>query len=170
MRGPVRFVPLGASENASRARWLAPLSVMIGSLVTILPFIAGFPWLPPFGLMMLLGWRLLRADTIKVWAAVPLGFFDDMFSGQPLGSAMLFWTLCVIAIDILDTRLVWRDYWQNWLIAAGSIAFCLIFGRLIATPIDAHVETTLAMQIFISAALFPLISHYCTWLDRDTRS
>ncbi|MDF7774036.1 rod shape-determining protein MreD [Sphingomonas sp. AOB5] len=169
MRQPVRFVPLGASEEASRARWLAPLSVMIGSLVTILPFIAGFAWLPPFGLLLLVGWRLHRADTLKVWAAVPLGLFDDMFSGQPLGSAMLLWTLCFIAIDILDTRLVWRDYWQDWLIASGSIAFCLIFGRLIATPLDAHVETTLVLQIFISAALFPLITRYCAWLDRDTR-
>ena len=50
---------------------------------------------------------------------LPLGLFDDLVSGQPLGSAMLLWTLCFLAIDVLEQRLVWRDFWQDWLIAVG---------------------------------------------------
>nr|WP_264944753.1 rod shape-determining protein MreD [Sphingomonas canadensis] len=162
-------MPLGGSERLPRARWLAPLSVVIGSLVTILPVIATFTFLPPFGLLMLLGWRMHRADAMKVWAPVPLGLLDDLVSGQPLGSAMLFWTLCFLAIDVLDTRLVWRDFWQDWAIAAGAIGFCLIAGRLVAAPLSAHVDTALLIQIVASAALFPLATRLCARLDSDVK-
>jgi rod shape-determining protein MreD len=160
---------MGHSEKPPRAVWLAPLSVMLGSLMTLLPVIASVPFLPPFGLMVLLGWRMVRGDSMRVWVPVLLGFFDDMVSGQPLGSAMLLWTICVLAIDVLDTRLVWRDFWQDWLIASGAIGFCLIAGRLVASPFGAHVDTALLLQVLTSAALFPLIYRLCAWLDSDVR-
>ena len=160
---------MGQSEKPPRAVWLAPLSVMLGSLMTLVPVVAVVPFLPPFGLMVLLGWRMLRGDSMRVWVPVLLGLFDDLVSGQPLGSAMLLWTLCVLAIDVLDTRLVWRDFWQDWLIASGAIGFCLIAGRLVASPFGAHVDTALLLQILASAALFPLIYRLCAWLDRDVR-
>jgi rod shape-determining protein MreD len=163
------FISMGQSEKPPRAVWLAPLSVMLGSLMTLLPVVAVVPFLPPFGLLVLLAWRLLRGDSMRVWAPVLLGFFDDMVSGQPLGSAMLLWTVCVLAIDVLDTRLVWRDFWQDWLIASGAIGFCLIAGRLVAAPFGAHVDTALLLQIITSAALFPLVYRLCAWFDRDVR-
>jgi rod shape-determining protein MreD len=166
---PVQFIPFGHSEKSPRAIWLAPLSVMLGSLVTLVPVIAVAPFLPPFGLMVLLGWRLLRGDSMRVWAPVFLGFFDDMVSGQPLGSAMVLWTACVLAIDVLDTRLVWRDFWQDWLIGSGAVGFCLIAGRFVASPFGAHVDTALLLQGAVSAALFPLIYRFCAWMDRDVR-
>jgi rod shape-determining protein MreD len=163
------FIPLGRREKMPRSIWLAPLSVVLGSMMTLLPVVATVPFLPPFGLMMLLGWRLVRGDSMKVWMPVPLGFFDDMLSGQPMGSAMLLWSAAVLMIDILDTRLVWRDFWQDWLIASGAITFVLIAGRLIASPFIAHVDTALLIQILVSAALFPVIARFCAWLDRDKK-
>lgn len=165
----IEFIPMGHSEKPPRAVWLAPLSVMLGSLMTLVPVIAVVPFLPPFGLMVLLGWRMVRGDSMRVWMPVLLGFFDDMVSGQPLGSAMLLWTVCVLAIDVLDTRLVWRDFWQDWLIASGAIGFCLIAGRLVASPFGSHVDTALLLQVLTSAALFPLIYRLCAWLDSDVR-
>ncbi|MBO9623313.1 MAG: rod shape-determining protein MreD [Sphingomonas sp.] len=165
----MEFIPLGQSERRPRAVWLAPLSVMLGSLMTLLPLIAVVPYLPPFGLMMLLGWRMTRGDSMRVWAPVPLGLFDDLVSGQPLGSAMVLWTVCVLMMDVLDTRLVWRDFWQDWLIASGGIGFCLIAGRLLAVPFGAHVDTALLLQAVISCALFPLVYRFCAWLDRDVK-
>ena len=83
---PARFAP-------SAPRWqrigLPIASVLLGSLVTIVPMIASHPVLPPFGLMMLLGWRLLRPELFKIWAAAPFGLFDDLVSGQPLGSVTM---------------------------------------------------------------------------------
>lgn len=141
-------------------------SVLLGSLVTIVPVIALNPLLPPFGLMVLLAWRLLRPELFPIWAAAPFGLFDDLVSGQPMGSAVLLWTAAFFAIELFDTRLVWRDFWQDWLIAALALAFCLIGGRLIASPIDAHVDTMLLVQILLSALLFPLIARLVAWLDR----
>jgi rod shape-determining protein MreD len=164
------FLPLRRFEAPARAAWLAPVTIMLGSLVTILPFVATVALMPPFGLLMLLGWRMRRPDALKPWAAVLLGMFDDLVSGQPLGSAMLLWTLCFIVIDVLDTRLVWRDFWQDWLLASGAIGFCLIAGRLAATQFGAHVDTVLLLQIIISAALYPLIARLCARLDREKRA
>lgn len=140
-------------------------SVMIASAFTLWPFIAGFPCLPPFGLLMLLGWRLTRPGSLRIWAPLLLGLFDDLVSGQPLGNAMLFWTLCFFTIDLIDQRVVYRDFWQDWLIAAGSIGFCLILGRLVAAPIGAHVDTVLLLQIVIAVLLFPFAARVCAMLD-----
>ncbi|WP_066664757.1 MULTISPECIES: rod shape-determining protein MreD [unclassified Sphingomonas] len=160
------FAGLGQSNVSQRARWLAPLSIILGSLITLIPFKATVPLLPPFGLMMLLAWRLHRPDLLKPWAPLLLGFVDDMVSGQPLGNAMFFWTVSFIAIDVLDTRIVWRDFLQDWLLAAGAIGFCLIGGRLVATPLNAHVDTVLLIQILISIALFPVLSRLVSRLDQ----
>lgn len=152
-----------------RSKRLAPVTVMLGSLVVLFPVVSTIPWMPPFGLMLLVGWRLLRPDVFKVWAPVPLGLFDDLLSGQPMGSAMLLWTACFLAIEVLDSRLVWRDFWQDWLLATGAVGFCLIAGRLIASPIGAHVDTVLLLQIALSVALYPLIARMCAALDQRGR-
>jgi rod shape-determining protein MreD len=162
-------IPMGQDEAPPRALWLAPLSVLLGSLVTLVPVIATVPFLPPFGLLMLLGWRLHRFDALRVWSPVALGLFDDIVSGQPLGFAMCFWTLCFLVIEVVDTRLLWRDFWQNWLIAAGALGGCLLVGRFVATPFSAHVDTVLLLQIATAILFFPVIAKLCGWLDQDYR-
>jgi rod shape-determining protein MreD len=164
-RGPFDPAPAGKLSRA-----LPALTVMSGSLVTIWPVIANIPVLPPIGLLMLLGWRLMRSDNFYIWAALPLGLFDDMLSGQPLGSSMLLWTLCFFAIDLIEQRLMFRDFWQDWLIASGAISFCLIVGRYFATPIAAHVDTLLLMQAIISIMSFPIVARLCAWLDGKRES
>ncbi|WP_315760150.1 rod shape-determining protein MreD [Sphingomonas sp. Y38-1Y] len=168
MNEPLRSA-FAEPEPPLRSRRLAPLTVMIGSLATLVPVVSTVPWLPPLGLILLAGWRLLRSDVLRVWAAAPLGLFDDLVSGQPLGSSMLLWGMSFIALDMLDMRLVWRDFWQDWLLASGTIAFCLIGGRLIAAPLGAHVDTALALQIALSAALYPVIARMCFALDAKGR-
>ncbi|MCH4892454.1 MULTISPECIES: rod shape-determining protein MreD [unclassified Sphingomonas] len=157
------------SDLPRRTGWRPPASIMAGSALTVLPVVASVPLLPPAGLLMLLGWRLTRADLLPRWAPPLLGLFDDLLSGQPPGSAMLLWALCVLGIDVLDTRLVWRDFWQNWLIAAAAIGFCLIAGRLLATDFTAHVDSWLLIQIVVSIACFPLAARLCAALDTPAR-
>jgi rod shape-determining protein MreD len=159
----------GPFDEPEASRWrraLPAVSVLLGSTLTIWPLIASFPYLPPCGLMMLLAWRLVRPGTFAIWAPLPLGLFDDMLSGQPLGSAIFLWSLCFVAIDLIDQRLPYRNYWQDWLIAAGALAFCLIAGRLAASPFGAHVDTVLLVQIMVSVMLFPIAGRLCAWLDR----
>ena len=155
------------AEAPRRAPWTLPaLSIMAGSALTLLPLVATLPILPPFGLMMLIGWRLARPDAVPVWSPLLLGGFDDLLSGQPFGSAMLLWTLAFLAIDLLDQRLSWRDFWQDWLLAAGAVGACLIGGRLIASPLGAHVDTVLLLQIIVTIMLYPVIARIVAWLDR----
>jgi rod shape-determining protein MreD len=154
------------------SRWdvvIAAMTVIAGSLVTLIPIVTTVPFLPPCGLLMLLAWRLRRPELFASWAAAPLGLFDDLVSGQPIGAAMAFWTLCVLAIDVLDTRLVWRDFWQDWLIASGAVGFCLIASRLVASPIAAQVDTVLLLQIAMSCALYPLAAFLCARIEQRRR-
>ncbi|MBX9797734.1 rod shape-determining protein MreD [Sphingomonas sp.] len=162
VRGPFDPEPTPLIETVQPA-----LSVMAGSLVTLLPVIAAFPFLPPFGLLMLVGWRLARVDALPIWAPLLLGLFDDLLSGQPLGSAMLLWTVSFLTIDLLDQRLMTRDFWQDWLLGAGAVGASLIAGRLFATPLGAHVDTLLLLQILVSIMLYPLVAQLVAWLDRE---
>ncbi|WP_326524613.1 rod shape-determining protein MreD [Sphingomonas sp.] len=155
---PSRF---GEPASPRRRTAIAAATVMAGSLLTAIPIVAPVPLLPPFGLLMLLAWRLRSPDALPVWAGVPLGLFDDLLSGQPLGSAMSLWTLALIAIDMLDSQLVWRNFWQDWMIAAAGVAAFLIGSRLAGTPLGAHVDTVLLLQIAVSAALYPLAALLC---------
>lgn len=162
--------PIIAADESMEAppvkRFIPAASVAAGSLVTIVPVIASFPLLPPFGLLMVLGWRLMRPAALPLWAPLPLGLFDDLVSGQPVGSAMLLWSLCAIGIDLVDQRMTERDFRLDWLLAAGAIGFCLMIGRMAATPISAHIDTVLLVQIFASIMLYPLIARLIAWLDR----
>ena len=154
------FLPVGP------ARAIPWITVMAGSLVTIVPIGATLPLMPPCGLLMLLAWRLLAPMALRRWAPAPLGLFDDLVSGQPLGSAMMLWTLVFFLIDLVDQRTLFRAFAQEWLIASGAIAFCLIGGRLVASPLGAHVDGVLMAQIVITILLFPCAARLVAWIDR----
>lgn len=150
-----------------RARWVPVLTVMIGSLATTLPFVADWPMLPPFGLLLLLAWRLLRPEMWPAWIALPLGLFDDLFSGQPLGSAMALWTMVFVAFDMMDNRAVWRDYWMDWLAAAAAILFCLVGGvAFVAFTTGGGHLLAIVPQAVITILLFPAVMRLCAALDR----
>lgn len=156
-----------APERPRASSWAIPTaSITAGSLIATLPVIATFPLLPPLGLLMMLAWRLMRPDTVRIWAPLLYGLFDDLVSGQPLGSAMLLWTVGVLVVDLLDQRLVSRDFWQDWVLAAGATGFALIGGRLIATRLEAHVDTLLLFQVIVSILLYPFVARFVAWLDR----
>ena len=158
--------PFEAPVPRSRARALPWLTVMGGSLATVFPVAASLPLLPPFGLLMLLAWRLLAPLALRRWAPALLGLFDDCLSGQPMGSAMLLWTLSFFLIDLFDQRTLFRAFAQDWLIAAVAIAFCLIGGRLVATPLGGHVDSVLVVQVVVSILIFPVAARVVAWVDR----
>lgn len=150
-----------------RARAVPIASTMIAAFISLLPLVAQAPILPPLSFLVLLAWRLLRPEFWRIWAPLPLGLWDDLFSGQPLGSAMLSWTLAFLIIEAIDKRLRWRDYWQDWLVAAGIISFVIVANFMIAVltggggPIRVVVP-----QIIASILLFPLVVRLCAALDR----
>jgi cell shape-determining protein MreD len=162
----IDYTPFAPAIAPRRARALPWATVAAGSLATTLPVVATVPVLPPLGLLMLLAWRLLARYALKPWAAAPLGLFDDLLSGQPLGSAVLLWSLCFLAIELVEQRLAFRDFWQNWLVAAAAIACTLIGGRLLAVPIGAHVDGIVMAQIAVAVLLFPVATRLVAWIER----
>ena len=143
------------------------ITTMIGSLAVLFPVISTEPLMPPFGLMVFLGWRLLRGDIWPLWIGLPLGFWDDLFSGQPIGSAMCGWTAIMLVLDALDRRTPFRDHRQDWILAGFSITGYLFFALIIAR-ITGGATTPLALvpQIMLSALLYPLVARACAALDR----
>lgn len=162
-RAPSAFAP---EVTPATARAIPIATILIGSLITIVPMVATFPMLPPLGLMTLLAWRLLRAETVPIWSPLAFGLFDDLVSGQPMGSAMFLWTLSFLVIDLLDQRLLSRDFWLDWVLAAGGISLSLIAGRLIASPLAAHVDTLLLLQVVVAVLLYPFVARLVAWFDR----
>ena len=76
-------------ESLVLAYGLPWATILFGSLTPWLPIIAPAPVLPPFGFLLMLAWRLLRPGLLPPWAGLPLGLFDDLYSGQPMGSGVL---------------------------------------------------------------------------------
>lgn len=158
--------PFDPPPRPLTTQMVPPLTVIAGSLITLMPIVAAFPILPPFGLMMLLGWRLTRIDSLPIWSPLLLGLVDDLYSGQPFGNAMLFWTVSFLALESIDQRLVGRDFWQDWLLASTAISAYLLFGRLVASPLAAHVDTIILVQIAASIMLYPVVAQIVSSLDR----
>lgn len=159
---------LGHHPSRFRLAGTPVITVLLGSAATAMPLIAQSPVLPPFGLLLLLSWRLLRPELWRTWIGLPLGLFDDMMSGQPIGSAMFLWTVTLIAIDVIEHRMMWRSYRQDWLIAALSTIFCIAGGWLFARITGGgDVRFSLiAPQMFWTIMLFPFVVRQCARIDR----
>ena len=119
--GPPARARLNKGPRAG-ADFIPAATVVAGSLFSLLPIVSATGWWPDFGLLMLLGWRLLRADAWPAWWAAPLGFLNDVILGNPIGLSVALWAAIMIAMDILDRRTMWRDYWIEWAIAALFIS------------------------------------------------
>ncbi|MEJ7935006.1 rod shape-determining protein MreD [Sphingobium sp. AN558] len=158
---------LGRHPSGFRLAGTPVITVMLASLVTALPIVAQSPVMPPFGLLLLLAWRLLRPEMWRAWIALPLGLFDDIASGQPIGSAMFLWTVTLIAIDTVEQRLLWRDYRQDWLIAAIAILLC-ISGGLFFVRVTGGGDVRLWLvlpQMIWTILLFPFVVRQCARID-----
>ena len=165
---PVREYESRFDREQSLLKMLAiPItSVAIASMITALPIFTEEPLLPPLGLLMFLSWRLMRPGLLPVWSGVPFGLMDDLFSGQPFGSAGLLWSLAMLSIEIIDARAIWRDHLQDWIIAAILIAAVLLGGLWITGMAHAAPDpAVLIPQIILSILLYPLAVRICARLD-----
>lgn len=149
------------------ARSLPWVLVMAGSLSPMLPLIASAPVMPPLGFLFLLGWLHLRPGLLPVWAGLPLGLFDDLYSGQPLGSAILLWSVATIGMDYVEARFPWRGFFQNWLVASGVITAYLLMAAWFA-GVHRQPDLLLAMlpQILLSVLAYPIAVQVVGLFDR----
>jgi len=144
--------------------WLA---VVLGSCVPLWPVIASAPMMPPFGYLMLLAWRQLRPGLLPVWAGAVLGLFDDMVSGQPMGSAIFLWSISMLALDIIEARFPWRNFMAEWILAAMMIAVYIAVGLGLANATGGAAPLlVVAPQIAVSILVYPLVGRTVATLDR----
>lgn len=169
-------MPLKLAESASRinrapspviARAVPWLVIMAASVLQGLPLMASAPVMPPLGFLALLAWRQLRPGLLPVWAGLPLGLFDDLYSGQPVGSAMLLWSLAMIAMDGIEMRFPWRSYVMEWLVAAAFIlGYLLLAGGIAHVGGSVPLLTALVPQLCLSVLVFPLVERFIAVCDR----
>lgn len=142
-------------------------SIALASLAPFSPIVASAPVMPPLAFMTLLGWRMLRPSLLPVWAGLPLGLWDDLFSGQPFGSAIVLWSAAMLLMEAIDGRFLWRGFAQDWLAASGLIAGTTIFGAVFAGLAARAVPPAMMLTpMALGIVLFPVVNAVVARLDR----
>lgn len=158
---------INRAPSPLRARSVPYISVMLASLLPVVLIADLMPLAPPLGFLMLLGWRMVRPGLLPLWVGAPLGAFDDLVSGQPFGSAILLWSLAMIAIELIEARFPWRGFWQDWF-TAGLLGFAYWLISLLTS--GAQLTGPLVMvawpQALLSVLLYPIIARMVASLDR----
>jgi rod shape-determining protein MreD len=163
--------PQGARLNKgprAGADYIPAATVVMGSMLSLLPIVSATGWWPDLGLLMLLGWRLLRADAWPAWWAAPLGFVNDLILGNPIGLSVALWAAIMIAMDVLDRRTMWRDYWIEWAIAVVFIAVSEIALWRVAGLLGADVPFNMSSgpAILVGVLCFPVAAFIASRVDR----
>ncbi|RVQ69193.1 rod shape-determining protein MreD [Croceicoccus ponticola] len=142
------------------------ITIVLASLMPLSPVIASAPVMPPLSFMLLVGWRLLRPGLLPLWAGAPLGLIDDLYSGQPFGSAVFLWSLAMIGLEQIDGWLRWRGFWQDWLVASVVIAVYLFLAHVFASFAGGVFDPlVLVPQLLLAFIAFPLLTRVIAILD-----
>jgi len=154
-------------ESPWRAKSVHYVSILLGSLLPMWLVADVMPIAPPLGFMFFLCWRLMRPGLMPLWVGVPLGAFDDLFSGQPFGSAILLWSLTMIALELIETRFPWRGFWQDWFTAGlGGLLYIAAAMVVSGAPITPYLIAATLPQILMAVLLYPMLARIIAWLDR----
>jgi rod shape-determining protein MreD len=142
-------------------------SIVALSLLGSAAMVASAPLLPPLGFLALLGWRMLRPGMLPIWAGFPLGAADDLYSGQPFGSAILLWSCAMLAMEMVDKRLRWRGFPEDWAVAGVLIVAYLVAAAVLAGLAGAPVPlAAIIPQAIVSLLGYPLAAALVAVLDR----
>lgn len=166
-RRPLAGRTINRDHSPFLAQSIPLLTIMLGSLAPLAPIVATGPVMPPFGFMLLLAWRIVRPGVLPLWIGLPLGAFDDLFSGQPFGSAIMLWSVAMLALEAIDARFPWRGFWQDWISAAALLAAYLAISALFSGGgFDPWHLRLILPQLLLSILLFPIIARMVALFDR----
>jgi rod shape-determining protein MreD len=143
------------------------LSTLAATLLDALPIITQTPLIPDFAFLVLLAWRLLRPEMWLAQIALPLGLFNDLISGHPVGQSMALWTTIFLLFDLVDSRVGWRDYWMDWLFASLAILLHSLGGWYVAYLMGSRTDFLILLpQYGLSVFAYPLVARLVVALDR----
>lgn len=150
-----------------RRQTVPMVSTIAASVANALPFVATSPLCPDIAFLVLLAWRLLRPEVWVAYYALPLGLFDDLMAGHPLGQSMALWTLTFLLFDFVDSRVGWRDYWTDWLFASVAIGLYTLGTWGVAHMMAARAPLVVVLpQLLLSIVAYPLVALVVVALDR----
>ena len=150
-----------------RREWVPLLTTLGASLLQALPVVVTTPVVPDFAFLVLLAWRLLRPEMWQAYVALPLGLFNDLVAGHPLGQSMALWTATFLVCDLLDSRSGWRDYWLDWLFASLVIALYTAAEWRIAGWMGSHIQFQVILpQLVLGIFFYPVVARLVVSLDR----
>ena len=150
-----------------RRRYVPIASTILACLVNVLPIIVSTPVIPDFAFLVLLAWRLLRPEMWSVTTAIPLGLLNDLLAGHPLGQSAALWTSIFLIMDLVDSRVAWRDYWMDWMLAAVFILGYTFGDWAIGRWMGSTAEFGILWpQIGASILLYPVVARIVLVLDR----
>lgn len=156
-----------ARIRSVRARFVPPAATAAASLLVLFPVVVTAPVVPDVAFLVLITWRLLRPEMWTAQSALGLGLFNDLVAGHPLGQSMALWTLTFLAFDLIDSRIGFRDYWIDWLLAAGAVIFHTFGMWYIAVLMGNTMHFfVLIPQIALSILVYPLVARLVLALDR----
>jgi rod shape-determining protein MreD len=142
-------------------------SVVAASLLSALPIISTSGWYPDFGFIALLSWRLLRSDPWPAWWAAPLGLVNDLFTGSPVGFSIALWATTMLALDLVDRRTMWRDYWIEWVLAALFLSLDEWLQWRTAALGGARLPASAMLApLLIGICVFPAVAWIVSRIDR----
>ena len=149
------------------ARFVPAVSIMIGTYLAALPIVSMSGWFPDFGFLVLIGWRLLRSDAFPAWWAAPLGLFNDLITGTPVGLSVAVWTAAMLLLDLADRRTMWRGYWLEWALAAVLLLGNEAAEWRVAQVMGASLPfLTVVPPLLISILAFPIVAFIVSRVDR----
>ena len=160
--------PRRIGKGPSRlAAFLPAATVLLASLLAALPIVTTAGWYPDFGFLVLISWRLLRSDPWPAWWAAALGFVNDLFTGYPIGFSIALWSATMLALDLIDRRTMWRDYWIEWVLAAVLLAIDEWLQWRLAALVGARVPFTMMLPpLAIAIFVFPMSAWLVARIDR----
>lgn len=154
-------------RQAMRRKYVPILSTIFSSILVLLPIVVTSPLVPDFAFLVLIAWRLLRPEMWSATTALPLGLFNDLVAGHPLGQSMALWTITFLAFDLLDSRLLFRDYWMDWFFASLAILFYVFGGWWIGRMMGSGAEFAVMVPHLVASILtYPLLARLVLALDR----
>ncbi|HEX6785515.1 MAG TPA: rod shape-determining protein MreD [Sphingomicrobium sp.] len=149
------------------AAYVPAITVVVAILLSAMPIVSTSGWFPDFGYLVFISWRLLRADPWPAWWAAPLGFVNDLFTAYPIGFSIALWSATMLALDLIDRRTMWRDYWIEWVLATVLIAIDECLQWRVAKVLGAEPPfARMIPALVISVCLFPVFAWLVSRIDR----
>ena len=137
--------------------------IMGGSLTAALPLLATAPLLPPIGFIAFVLWRQLKPEVVPAWSAIGFGLFDDLVSGNAMGTALFFWPLFALGSQASGRWFAFRTWRHDWLVVTGAtFAYVAVVWLLAQTRGSAPPFGSLLLPLALAAGVVPALLRLAT--------